>query len=81
MTWNYRVFEVKYHNETYYELREVYYDEQGEVIGYTPEGTSPLSEDMIGLQQDMDHMLLALDKPILKDEDFPQFKDHFEEDE
>lgn len=81
MTWNHRVFEVKHKDETYFELREVYYDEQGKVIGYTQEGASPLGEDMDELRQDLGRMLLALDKPILKDEDFPQFKDQFEEDD
>jgi hypothetical protein len=81
MTWNHRVFEVKHPHETYFEFREVYYDEQGNVIGYTQEGTSPMGEDMDALRRDMGRMLLALDKPVLKDEDFPQFKDVYEEDD
>lgn len=71
MTWNHRVFELQHKDEVYFELREVYYDEQGKIIGYTQEACSPLGEDLLELRRDLGLMLGALDKPVLKESDIP----------
>ena len=66
MTWNHRVFELEHNGEVYFELREVYYNAQGEICGHTQESAAPLGEDLVALRQDIGRMLGALDKPVLK---------------
>lgn len=71
MHWNYRVlkFEETFHegesiqHEKWYEIVEVYYDDQNQPMFY---GRRTLSaEDLNGLQEEADRMLQAVSKPVL----------------
>jgi cobalamin biosynthesis Mg chelatase CobN len=72
MHWNYRVlrFEETFHEgqsvqrEEWYEIVEVYYDDEGEPMFF---GRRTLSaEDLNGLQEMADRMLKAVSKPVLE---------------
>jgi hypothetical protein len=71
MHWNYRVlkFEEIFHEgqsiqrEQWYEIVEVYYDDEGKPMMY---GRRTLSaETLDGLQEEADRMLMAVSKPVL----------------
>jgi hypothetical protein len=81
MKWNYRVlrFEETFHEgqsiqrEEWYEIVEVYYDDEGEPMFF---GRRTLSaESLNGLQEEADRMLQAVSRPVLEatifDEDEP----------
>jgi hypothetical protein len=75
MYWNYRVVDmrtVENDGETYaddwLEMREVYYNEKDEPCGHCT--ASVLGEDINEMQEQLDRMLEASAKPILRDEDF-----------
>ena len=76
MTWNYRVIShPKYmwdnkKGEREYRIHEVFTD-NGKIIGYSAEGCEPFGETQENLVQDMKHMSLALEKPVLRVEDLP----------
>ena len=64
MSWNYRV--VRHDcREDYYEVMEVYYDEEGNVNGYADTGC-PYGENLAGIKKCLELMSEALDKPILQ---------------
>lgn len=75
MTWNYRVVEHDIHKESTFEIHEVYYDDKGNIEGYTERSMSPFGTDIKELVNDIAYMTAALSKPILKyselDELFP----------
>lgn len=70
MSWNYRVFK-RIHNhkylhepETLYEIREVFYDENGDIVGIadTPDIIAHSMEDLKWTLQKMNE---CCDKPII----------------
>lgn len=64
MSWNYRV--VKHDcEEGYYEIMEVYYDEEGRINGYADAGC-PYGENLRGIKDCMELMGKALNKSILQ---------------
>jgi hypothetical protein len=73
MTWNYRVFRIRekseLHEEVYYEVREVYYNNKGHIETWTEDGINPFGETFLELQADICNMMDALDKPILEEID------------
>lgn len=71
MNWNYRLIDMTHENgnEPWVELFEVYYNDDGSLMGYTPPSTG--GSDVAELKQSIEWMQLALAKPILKVEDFP----------
>ena len=69
MTWNHRVVMVEHPLETYYEIREVYYNEHGEITGFTQDGIAPMGETVDELRSELGRMLTCLDKPILREKD------------
>lgn len=62
MSWNYRVVEVK---PKHFELREVYYADDGETYGWTKEAAVPFGESLEELTEDLRYMMLALTQPVL----------------
>jgi len=71
MTWNHRVFKEKTDNlleSELYTIREVYYDKDGNIDGYT-DPISVASYSIEGLQVMLQWMLDALDKPILSEDE------------
>lgn len=70
MTWNYRVVEFTKDDETWHEIREVYYNaETGEPRSHG-ESCVMSSEGNRGLIWILESMNEALTKPVLKDGDF-----------
>lgn len=78
--WNYRVVEKvlsKYkHDASYdttsYEIHEVYYDEDDSITMWSTEPIAGYGEgDWRDLKADLEYMLEACSKPILKESDLP----------
>ncbi|MGZ5802337.1 MAG: hypothetical protein ACXWJZ_17115 [Burkholderiaceae bacterium] len=72
MTWNYRVMElIDVDGEPYHEIREVYYDDDGNPNGYVDHAADLSSvEGIAGLAWVLVRMREALEKPILREGDF-----------
>lgn len=80
MYWNYRVIEkaVNMVEEGYeycttsYTINEVYYDEDGSITMWSAEPIAGYGEgDWRDLKADLEYMLEACSKPILKESDLP----------
>lgn len=69
MTWNYRVVRFKNNEdiEEYYEIKEVFYDKQGNILGYTD--SSVLSETFEGILDVLDLMCSATAKAVINEAD------------
>lgn len=64
MSWNYRV--VKHDcEEDYYEIMEVYYDDEGNINGYADTGC-PYGESLQGVKECLKRMHSALTKSVLQ---------------
>ena len=70
MNWNYRIVNLKSENggEDWYCLQEVYYDDDGKLIGHSDPCTG--SEDMESLRWVFENINKAMSKPPLQEEDF-----------
>lgn len=66
--WNYRAVEQKYKEESWLEIKEVYYEEN-RPYAYADAG-SPYGDNIKELKKVLTQMLEALEKPVLKDTDF-----------
>lgn len=65
MSWNYRVFKHVYKDEEYFQVHEVFYDDQGNIQGWSAEEVAALGSNPTELRSDLGMMLQALDRPIL----------------
>ena len=68
MTWDYRVIFTPYEagsDEGEYTIREVYYDDEGEISWWSDESVELISEDFWDLAADFDLIAEAFDKPVL----------------
>lgn len=72
MNWNYRLIDLSHENggEPWVELHEVFYEDDGSLMGYTP--VSAGGEDAQDLRQSLRWMMDALDHPVLRVEDFKE---------
>jgi len=68
MTWNYRV--IEHRNPTSFQIHEVYYDKNLEVIGVTEEMIAPIGDTFIELSDELSNMLGACEMPILNYDDY-----------
>ena len=71
MHWNYRVIKT-FHSETgeaEFRIHEVYYDENGNINGWTQDPISSFGTDLGELREDIRYHLTAFHKPILKEVD------------
>jgi len=65
-TWGHRVIKwTSTHGDEYFEIREVYYDRNGKIDGWTAEGIIPYGENLDELRETLEWMLKALEKPVL----------------
>ncbi len=65
--WNYRV--VKHDcEEDFYEIKEIYYDDNGNITAYAEVG-SPYGESVVEVKKCLELMLRALDKPVINIKD------------
>lgn len=73
MSWDYRLMRRKVHNpvtkldDDYYTIHEVYYD--GESFSYTKEAIDVGADSPEDVKWMLEHMLRALDKPVLEYEE------------
>lgn len=68
MSWDYRVIFAPYEagsDEGEYTIREVYYDDEGEISWFADEGVEFVHEDFWELADDFDAVAEAFDKPVL----------------
>jgi len=69
--WNYRVIRKEEESPSgemiaFFEIHEVYYDEEGAIEAWTKRAVRPYAEDSSeGLKTDLELMSRALDKPVL----------------
>jgi len=68
--WNYRVLAHK-GEEVFFQIHEVYYNEEGIPNGYTEKDVGVGSESPEGLSWVLDKMKECIDKPILSADNFP----------
>ena len=61
-TWNYRVFREE---SGEYVIREVFYDEEGSILGCTENAVLPMGESLEELTQDLDYFKEALQLSVL----------------
>lgn len=74
MNWNHRVVRFKDENVEggyRHEFKEVFYNDDGELTGYTD--VFMWSEDIAGMQELGDRLLKASALPVLDESDFPSF--------
>jgi len=68
--WNYRVFQRIYNHkyllepETLYEIREAYYDENGDISGWT-QTPDVIAHSLEDLKLTLNKMLESCDKPMI----------------
>ena len=72
MTWNYRVIYLpkeenddSFFNQDSFVIREVFYDDEGNIEFWSSEDASPMGETFEEICDDFDNMALAFEKPIL----------------
>lgn len=64
--WNYRV--MRYtdgHGDETYGIYAVYYDQQGDITGYSATPSFPIGDTLEELREDFNNMLLAYGKPVI----------------
>ena len=66
MSWNYRVVKKADRLGNYFEIHEVYYDDNGNPNGWTEDAIKPYGVDLDDLRWVLEHMVTALDKPVLE---------------
>lgn len=64
--WNYRIMKRTINGETGYTLHEVYYNDAGEIEGYTEDPIAPFGTDIEDLRINIWQMRQAFDKPVLE---------------
>lgn len=76
MTWNYRVVRFKGENEedTYYELKEVFYNRDGTLMGYSDATVS--GESFADIIKVLDMMKEDAHKSVLDESEFFKKKDN-----
>jgi len=72
MTWNYRVIAHEYKDELYFEIHEVYYNDDGVPEMCTVDAVEVAGESLAALSQTLDWMRKALREPILNIADFEE---------
>jgi hypothetical protein len=68
MTWNYRVRKTKHKNgEISFEIVECYYGKnRKDIVAESVDAMAPHGETITALENDLQYMLAALKKPVLK---------------
>lgn len=63
--WNYRVAKHETEHGPVFDIREVYYYDDGSILGWTAQAVGPYGEDIVEVQRDMLHFNEAFSKPVL----------------
>jgi len=69
MSWNNRVVKHIYPMEVAYEIHEVFYNDDGSIMGATASPTAPSGGTKEELRESLERMLKSLDFPTLNYED------------
>ena len=69
MTWNYRVLRHVEKAEEWYQVHEVYYRENGSITSCSEEAIAPFGETVEELQEVIELMKAAFDKPAIPYDD------------
>lgn len=73
MSWNFRVLRRTVGHEVIYGIHEVYYDDAGTPRSCSSDAIEPYGDTVDDLRQELQHMVAALDEPVLDyDTDFPE---------
>lgn len=67
MNWNYRVFKKKENGYTKYSIKEVLYNDEGKILGWTEEDCYPSGDDLEELRMDFEYMSQAFSRHVLED--------------
>lgn len=73
MSWNHRIIKTKDGEDDWYQIHEVYYDDNGEINGYTERGTIVSGNSVEDIKWTLEKMLDSLNKEIInqnKDEKY-----------
>ena len=65
MTWRYCITRTTTPDGYWYEVREVYYNAEGEVEGWTVDEVAPCGDSVNDVRSDLERMTEALHRPIL----------------
>lgn len=71
MDWNYRVFQEANGD---YVIREVFYGDNGSILGCTADAVEPSGRSLNELARDLASFMDALKLPILRLEDIPTYR-------
>jgi hypothetical protein len=72
MGWNYRILAHKHNNDIYFQIHEVYYNDQGIPNGYTKNPCTIGSDNIDGIKFSLTKIVECTEKPILwAGENFP----------
>ena len=72
MSWNHRVIAYREGREFWYQIHEVYYDENGVPEMYTKGAVTVVASTFKALDWQLDRLKECLSKPILSAENFPE---------
>lgn len=70
--WNYRVLYSKEHDEEYFAIHEVYYNDKKEAEGYVDTPAVVMSDDAKGMIEVLKMFSAELEKPIIDKDNFPK---------
>ena len=70
MSWSLRVVKISGKDEDYYEIREVYYDPMGVLLGHCQATVG--GESIEEMREYLQWMLDSLDKKVIKSEQFKE---------
>jgi hypothetical protein len=63
--WDYRVIEI----DGIFTIHEVHYNAKGDIISVSEDPMGPSGETLEELKDDMEYLLQALDRPVLRKEE------------
>ncbi len=62
MSWNYRIVKTRIGSVEQWAVREVYYDQHGNITHWTEDGVGPFGETRQEFMDDADHFFSALEQ-------------------
>ncbi len=66
--WNYRIVKKTVDGEDLYGIHEYYYDADGR-YGWTEDAVEVIADSVEGIKWVLESMMLALDRPVIEDEE------------
>ncbi len=67
MKWNYRLLKTKDGDDDFYQIHEVYYNDKGEVDGWTVKGATVGGHSKAEVKWTLMEMLSSLERDVIKD--------------